>query len=204
MTVRGGGWEIGEPWQWPTAELGPALADWAVRSAVAEARFLALLAEFDRREGWYLDGCLSAVDWLVWRCGMSRRTARDKLRVAHELGRRPEVAEAFGRGALSYSQVRAITRVVGADEETDRSMMRLAESGTVADLERAAHHYQSLAEQEQGVDGYLARFDRRRVTASRTYDGMVVLEVVLAAEEGEEVLAALSTGGSAEPVLSTA
>lgn len=182
-----------------SAGLGPALVDWATRAAVAEARFLALLAEFDRREGWYLDGQLSAVDWLEWRCGMSRRTARDKPRVAHELGRRPVVREAFEEGSLSYSQVRAITRVEGANEETDGWLLKLADRGTVADLERAVHHYQSLADQERGVDDYLARYDRRSITASRTYDGMVVLEVVLPAEEGEEVLASLSTGGSAEP-----
>ncbi|MGH9281077.1 MAG: DUF222 domain-containing protein, partial [Acidimicrobiales bacterium] len=74
---------------------------WAARTA-AECRWLGMLAEFDRREGWHLDGQLSAAGWLVWRCGMSARTARDKLRVAHELRRRPAVAEAFGAGRLSY------------------------------------------------------------------------------------------------------
>jgi hypothetical protein len=138
---------------------------------------------------------------------MGARTARDKLRVAHELRRRPVVAQSFGAGSLSYSQVRAITRIPRADEDTDRWLMRLAESGTVADLERAVRHHQSLQEQERGVDDYLRRFDRRGVTASRTYDGMVVLEVVLPAEEGEEILAALEStdvDGSAEPPLSIA
>lgn len=94
-----------------TVQLGEALAGWTLRSAAAECRWLGALVEFDHREGWYLDGQLSAGDWLVWRCGMSARTARDKLRVAHELCRRPLVAEAFAAGRLSYCQVRAITRV---------------------------------------------------------------------------------------------
>lgn len=68
-----------------TAELGEELVGWAVRSAAAECRWLRMLAEFDVREGWYADGQLSAVDWLVWRCGMSARTARDKVRVAMSL-----------------------------------------------------------------------------------------------------------------------
>ncbi len=91
-----------EPRSCSTAELGEALAGWAVRTAAAECRWLGMLAEFDLREGWYGDGQLSAVDWLVWRCGMSARTARDKLRVAHELRRRPVVADAFASGKLSY------------------------------------------------------------------------------------------------------
>jgi hypothetical protein len=51
------------------------------------------------------------------------------------------------------------------------------------------------------IDDYLRRFDRRSVTASRTYDGMVVLEVVLPAEEGEEALRLIDGAacGSHEP-----
>ena len=193
-----------DPRSCSTAELGEALAGWARRSAAAECRWLGMLAEWDLREGWYLDGQLSGVDWLVWRCGMCARTARDKLRVAHELRRRPAVAEAFASGRLSYCKVRAITRVTDADEDTDAWLVRLAQAGTAADLERAVRHWAHLQEQERGVEDYLARYDRRAVHASRTYDGMVVVEAVLPVEEGEEVLGLLDgakagDGGSREP-----
>src|SRR5262245_14108074 len=112
-----------DPQRCSTVELGAVVAGWAARTAAAECRWLGMLAEFDRREGWYLDGQLSGVDWLVWRCGMSARTAREKLRVAHELRRRPVVADAFGAGRLSYCKVRAITRVIDADEDTDRWLL---------------------------------------------------------------------------------
>ncbi|MGH9278015.1 MAG: DUF222 domain-containing protein, partial [Acidimicrobiales bacterium] len=54
------------------------------------------------------------------------------------------------------------------------------------------------------VEDYLARDDRRAVHASRTYDGMTVIEAVLPVEEGEEVLGLLDggkavDGGSREP-----
>jgi hypothetical protein len=182
------------PEVWRTSDLGVALVELASRIAAEECRWLALLAEFDRREGWRLDGQLSGVDWLVWRCGLSARTAHDKLRVAHELNRRPTIAAAFARGELSYSKVRAITRVLGADTETDEWLLRLADAGTAADLERAARHYEKLRDQEREPDDYLRRFDRRHVGASRTYDGMMVLEVVVPIEEGEEVLAHLEAG----------
>src|SRR5437899_1124570 len=83
-------------------------------------------AEFDRREGWRIDGQLSGVDWLVWKCGLSARSARDKLQVAHELRHRPAVAEAFADGLLSYSKVRVICRITDVDEETDRFLLKLA------------------------------------------------------------------------------
>ena len=75
---------------------------------------------------------------------MSRKTASDRVRVAHELRRRPEVRARFESGALSYSKVRAITRVKGADDETDRRLLEVAETGTTADLERLARHFEQL------------------------------------------------------------
>src|SRR5205814_3994585 len=106
--------EVDEPAALDTAELAYELVDLNTRLNVLTARWLALLAEFDGREGWRADGQLSCVDWLVWRCGMSRRTAFERVRVAHELKRRPAVRARFESGALSYSKVRAITRIKGA------------------------------------------------------------------------------------------
>jgi len=86
-----------------TAELAGELIQLSSRLAAMEARWLSLLAEYDRREGWRADGQLSCVDWLVWRCGIRRSTAYDKLRVAHELTRRPAVRESFAAGRLFSS-----------------------------------------------------------------------------------------------------
>src|SRR5438105_4332832 len=104
--------------------------------AAAQCWWLTLLAEFDRRAGWAADGALSCVDWIVWRIGLAHSTAKEKLRVAHEIRRRPSVRAAFAAGDVSYSKVRAITRVVGADDATDRRLLELAEAGTTADVER--------------------------------------------------------------------
>ncbi len=104
----------------------------------------------------------------MWRCGLAALTARDKLRVAHELRRRPLVAEAFASGALSYCKVRAITRITNVDEECDRWLLALAKEGTVADLDRAVRHWQHLRDQERGLDDYLERWDRRALRPSRT------------------------------------
>lgn len=79
--------------------------------AAAMCRWLLLVAEFDRREAWGAWDCRSCVHWLSWRCGVSSRTAQEQLRVAHALGRLPLVRAHFASGELSYSKVRAITRV---------------------------------------------------------------------------------------------
>lgn len=81
--------------------------------AAAQCRFLQLLAEFDLRGGWSGPGLKSCAHWLCWRIGMSLRTAAEHVRVAHALGRLPKITEAFAEGRLSYSKVRAITRIAG-------------------------------------------------------------------------------------------
>ena len=67
-------------------------------------------------------------------------------------------------------------------------MLEVAEGGTTADVERVVRHFEQLHEQERGVDDYLRRFDRRSLRAARTFDGMMVIEMVLPIEEGEELL----------------
>jgi hypothetical protein len=171
-----------------TTDLATELLRTGRELAAAQCRWLTLLAEFDRRAGWAADGALSCVDWVVWRVGLARSTAKEKLRVAHEIRRRPIVRAAFAAGEVSYSKVRAITRVVGADAATDDRLVELARAGTTADLERVVRHLEQLQEQERGVDDYLGRFDRRSLRAARTFDGMMVVEMVLPIEEGEELL----------------
>src|SRR5277367_2635273 len=77
----------------------------------ANYRWLTLIAEFDRRHGW-ADGQLpSCAHWLNFKCGLNWGAAREKVRVAHALKGLPKIAAAMSRGELSYSKVRAVSRV---------------------------------------------------------------------------------------------
>lgn len=107
----------------PSAVVGPStltlpqleqeLLGLAGHLAAAQCRFLRVLAEFDDRAGWAGPGLRSCAHWLSWRIGMSLRTAHEHVRVAHALRELPRVDEAFAAGRLSYSKVRAITRLHG-------------------------------------------------------------------------------------------
>jgi hypothetical protein len=101
-----------------TPDLESELLGLAGHIAAAECRFLQLLAEFDARDGWAGDGIRSCAHWLSWRAGMDLRTATERLRVARALQNLPQIGEAFAAGRLSYSKVRAITRVTGSDSAT--------------------------------------------------------------------------------------
>ena len=98
------------------------------------ARWLKLVAEFDRREGWGGTGCRSTCEWVAWRCALTPRAAREHVRVARALSGLPLIRESFGRGELSYSKVRALSRV--ADAESEAELLELARYATAAQLER--------------------------------------------------------------------
>lgn len=156
-----------------------------------EAEWLERLAEFDRDGLWALDGHFCCATWLVWRANMKRSTAFEKLRVAHELSRRPIVADAFARGEISYSAVRAITRMPRPDPAVDEAMVALAASGTasILDVERAVRSYLLYADQERppADDPKWVR----DVKVHRGDDGTGRVVVTLSAAEIEEFAAAL-------------
>lgn len=106
----------------------------AAEIAAATCRWLLVIAELDRREAWGQWSCRSMAHWLSWRCSLSLVTAREHVRVAAALSRLPVTADAFGRGELSYSKVRALVRV--ATEESEAELVELARTATAAQLER--------------------------------------------------------------------
>src|SRR2546423_5885240 len=151
-----------------------------------EAEWFAALAEFDYRGGWAMDGHLSCVSWLVHFCGMARATAKEKLRVALELARRPVLAAAHAAGEVSYSKVRALTRIENASAETDQALLVAAQLASAVQLDQLARHYQELADQERPADT-MARYERRGVRRAGTWNGMTTTEIVLPVEDAERL-----------------
>jgi len=100
---------------------------------------LIMIAEFDRRNSWGYEGCRSCAHWLNWRCGISLSAGREKVRVGHALSRLPKTSEAFSSGILSYSKVRAITRV--GTESNEECLLSYARYGTASQLDKTVRLY---------------------------------------------------------------
>src|SRR4030095_6227229 len=107
------------------------LDSWKVVSKTAH-RFLVLLREFDLRQGWKSYGNADCAEWMNWKCGISRVTAQEKVRVAKALWVMPILDQAFENGVLSYSKARAITRV--ATPSNERDLVAFAVSSTAAQV----------------------------------------------------------------------
>ena len=54
----------------PLERLEAEITEWAGHLAAAQCRWIQLIAEYDRREGWKQWGCHSVVQWLGWHCGL--------------------------------------------------------------------------------------------------------------------------------------
>ena len=163
------------------------IGELAAHIHAATCRWLLLVAEFDRREGWQIGERSPAADWLSWRCGVAPRAAREQVRVARRLAELPLACEAFGRGELSYSKVRAISRVASAETEPDWSM--LAQHATAGQLDRLVRAYRGVvsAQVEQANRNHAERF----LDWEWDDDGSLLLRGRLPAEDGALVVKAL-------------
>lgn len=122
---------------------------YAAQITALTAEFLSLVAELDERQSWRGPGIHSLAHWLSWKAGVSQRTAQEQVRVAKALKELPLIRQAFGAGRLSYSKVRALTRV--ATPLREKELVNLASSCTASQLERAVRAMGQI-DRDRGIE----------------------------------------------------
>jgi hypothetical protein len=118
----------------PLEQLEAKIVELSCQLSAATCRLLVMIGEFDAAEGWRSWGMASTAHWLSWQCGVGLAAAREQVRVARSMRTFPTVTEAFGDDRLSYSKVRAITRIATAGNV--EILIDWAEHCTAAQLER--------------------------------------------------------------------
>jgi hypothetical protein len=156
----------------------------AARANADICLWLELVREFDNRSAWASWGALSCAHWLSWRCSLSLRAAREHVRVAHAVEGLPLIHAEFKRGALSYSKVRALTRVATPDSEED--LLQLAHEATAAQLDRLVRAYSRVS---AVAAGEIHR--DRYVSWTWENDGSLSLHANLSPEDGAAVITAI-------------
>ena len=175
------------PAQAPELELlGNQIAELSARIDAATYDLLCHLHEFDRRYGW--EGWRSCAHWLNWRTGLDLGAAREKLRVAVALADLNHVSAAMARGQLSYSKVRALTRV--ASPATEARLLAVALCATAAQVERLVRAWRRVDRDAQ-PDAEQVLLASRALSMQVDEDGMVVLRGRLPPEVGALLLRAV-------------
>ena len=175
----------------------------------AESRLLTLIREFDDKEYWARIGFCSCAHWLNFKCGIGMNAAREKVRVANALAKLPKMDERFSKGELSYSKVRAMTRI--ADESNEDYLLMIAKHGTAHHVEKLVSKYRTA---KRAQDAPVANEQHRDRELSHYYDhdGCLIIKARLPAEQGALIVKALEmamdkdfresdvTAGTPEPI----
>jgi hypothetical protein len=140
-----------------------------VRWAAGQRQLVRLVIELDASGEWTLDGSATCAHWVADALDVEVCTAREWLRIARSLAGLPVVDASFEAGRLSYSKVRALTRVATPDNEAE--LCEIAERVPAGKL---PHALASWLQRHETPEETEARHEAARGLWWRTdVDGMV-------------------------------
>jgi hypothetical protein len=163
----------------------------------ANARFLALVAELDRRRAWAEWGVKSCAHWLNWKCGIGLGAAREKVRVAHALDKLPRIAAAMAEGRISYAKARELTRV--ADASNEIYLLNIALCGTASHVEQVTRGYRRALDAAELTREAIQQRDQSFACYTDT-DGSLVIRGRVPAEIGSLIKKALEAAEDSLPI----
>jgi hypothetical protein len=163
-------------------ELEIGIVDLSAKINAATYELLILVRQFDERAGWLKCGVANCTEWLHWRCDLSMSAAREKVRVAHALKVLPLIATAFSNGELSYSKVRALTRVARVDNE--EGLLAFAKKTTASHVEERCRELR-CGTVESVTEAHRAHANRSLRIHRDAQRGTMTIMVELPLETGE-------------------
>ena len=180
--------DLPDPFYEDSARLGAEITELCAYIHAATYRLLTLIREFDENEYWGLPGLCSCAHWPNFQCGIGMNAAREKVRVAHALKDLPLISDAFRRGELSYSKVRAMTRI--ADASNEDYLLMITRHGTAHHVEKLVSKYRRCQrlEDRQNAD---RQHEKRELYCGFDDDGSMIIRGRLPAEQGALIMKAL-------------
>jgi hypothetical protein len=135
-------------------------------------RLVHLAAQLDASLEWSLDRVPSCAHWIAEALDIEVCTAREWLRIGRALADLEMIDAAFTEGRLSYSKVRALTRV--ATPENEHELCQLAEQVPAGRLVPMLAAWRARRESPEETE--LRQHEARRFTWHVDVEGMVVGE----------------------------
>ena len=158
---------------------------------------LVLVREFDDRFAWKKWSFKTCAEWLAWRSDIGLSAAREQVRTAHALRSLPAISAAFAEGRLTYTKVRALTRV--ADLRQEDLLLAYALETTAENVEERCRQMRNVA--PDSARNAQRAWRRRSLTMWRNEArGTMRLTVEVPIEEGELIARALDCAVAAGEV----
>ncbi len=159
----------------PTGPLSAQLLETIDLWSRSQWQIIAAAAEFADSAEWVLAGSPTPAHWLAAVADIETATAREWVRIGRQLRELPTTADAFNSGRISYSKVRALTRIATAHNESE--LLQIALGTPASHLARALAAWIGQNTDPEDLD---AHHQRSRSVKWRTEpDGMVTFTLRL-------------------------
>lgn len=143
--------------------------------ARSQYELVTLSAQFADSPEWILTGAPTAAHWLASVADVEPCTAREWIRIGRKLNALPQISDAFRTRRLSYSKVRALTRL--ATVANEHELLNIAVTTTAADLGRSLASWLHRNNDENDLAEYHHR--QRSVKWRTEPDGMTAFTLRL-------------------------
>jgi len=155
----------------------------------AEAKLLDLIRQFDTGNHYVALGFHSTAHWLNYQCGMGMNSARERVRVAKALADLPKLQAGLAEGRLSYSKVRALTRI--ADSGNEDYLLNIATYGTAHHVEKLVSMFRRSVRLHD-TEAARAVYENRELLVTYDEYGALIIKGRFPAEQGALILNALN------------
>ncbi len=155
--------------------------------ATGQYRLVRAVIELDDSGEWVVDGARTCAHWVADALDVEVCTAREWLRIGRSLRELPTIQQSFALGQLSYSKVRALTRVATPDNEAElRAIALRVPAG------RLAHALAGWLQRHETPEQTSARQEAATALTTRTEpDGMRLTTIRLPPIHHGELMAAI-------------
>jgi hypothetical protein len=155
-----------------------------------EARWLALVAEYDRSGAWQVSGHLSAAAGVRRLCRMDSGRAASEVHVARKTAELSETLEALGEGAISRAHVQAIASAytsgrAAALSGLEHEFVEAARKFEPREVRNLVRYATDAIDGDGGAASDEEQFGRRRWHMSRTIDGLLKIDALFSGLDAE-------------------
>src|SRR5438309_1451191 len=161
-----------------------------------EAVFATGVRRFDKSGEYKADGALSLTAWLRWKCRLSGGAAMERVEVARQLEKLPQIEAAFANGDLGFQHVAVLARTaehVGAAavRKAEGTLLQAAQTMDPGQFTTVAKNFEHRVDAAGALAEANRAYERRYFHIGEPQDGLVRVDGLLDAEGGATLRTAL-------------
>src|SRR5437660_5728731 len=154
-----------------------------------EAVFATGVRRFDKSGEYKADGALSLTAWLRWKCKLSGGAAMERVEVARQLEKLPQIEAAFANGDVGFQHVAVLARTaehVGAAavRKAEGTLLQAAQTMDPGQFTTVAKNFEHRVDAAGALAEANRAHERRYFHIGEPVDGLVRVDGLLDAEGG--------------------